>query len=137
MTRRRWLIVSAASGIFLAVAAGAVPFLNLRLTHYVESDRFRARLENETAKGLHFSSGDYALGVTREYLDWLPKPDEIFTRERGGYLWATVHLSGTIQEPKQDLSPRIVELFKQSPGAYLGLLLRELEAWLKRIFNGE
>src|SRR4029077_14963588 len=60
MTRRRWLIVSAASGIFLAVAAGAVPLLNLRLTHYVESDRFRARLENETAKGLHFPSGHYA-----------------------------------------------------------------------------
>jgi hypothetical protein len=60
MTRRRWLIVSAASGIFLAVAAGVVPFLNLRLTHYVESDRFRARLENETAKGLHFPSRHYA-----------------------------------------------------------------------------
>ena len=97
MTRWRWLIVSAASGIFLAGAAGAVPFLNLRLTHYVESDRFRARLENETTKGLHFPSGHYA----------------------------PIRRAG------------IVELFKQSPGAYLGLLLRELEAWLKRTFNGE
>jgi uncharacterized membrane protein YdfJ with MMPL/SSD domain len=57
MTRRRWLIVSAASGIFLA---GAVTFLNLRLTYYIESDRFRASLENETAKGLDFPSGHYA-----------------------------------------------------------------------------
>jgi len=45
--------------------------------------------------------------------------------------------SGTIEEPKQDLSPRIVDLFKESPGAYLGLLLRELEAWLKKAFSGE
>jgi hypothetical protein len=81
--------------------------------------------------------GAIALGVTRKYLDWLPKLEEIFTRERGGYLWTTVHLSGTIEEPKQDLSPRIVELFKQSPGAYLGLLLRELEAWLKKTFRGQ
>lgn len=60
MTRRRWVIVAATSGIFLGVAAGAVAFLNLRLTHYVESDRFRAKIENETAKGLHFPSGHYA-----------------------------------------------------------------------------
>jgi hypothetical protein len=48
-----------------------------------------------------------------------------------------VHLSGTVKEPKQDLSPRIVELFKESPGAYLGFFLGEVEAWLKRTFNGE
>jgi hypothetical protein len=34
MTRRRWLIVSAASGIFLAVAADAVAFLKMLLTLY-------------------------------------------------------------------------------------------------------
>ena len=71
------------------------------------------------------------------HLDWLPKPEEVFTRERGGYRWTTVHLSGTVEEAKQDLSPRIVALFKESPGAYLGLLLRELEVWLKKTFGRE
>jgi hypothetical protein len=42
------------------------------------------------------------------------------------------HLSGTINDPGQDLSPRIIELFKQSPGAYLRLLFRQFEGWLKK-----
>jgi hypothetical protein len=37
----------------------------------------------------------------------------------------------------RDRGRRSVELFKESPGAYLGLFLREVEAWLKSTFNGE
>jgi hypothetical protein len=47
-----------------------------------------------------------------------------------------VHLSGTIDEPGQDLSPRSIELFKESPGAYLGLFFRHFEGWLKKAFGG-
>jgi len=100
-------------------------------------EKGKFRIEGAISINRGSLGGAIALGVTREYLDWLPKPEEIFTRERGGYLWTTVHLSGTIEEPKQDLSPRIVDLFEESPGAYLGLLLRELEAWLKKTFSGE
>jgi hypothetical protein len=48
-----------------------------------------------------------------------------------------VRLFGTIDNPGQDLSPRIIELFKQSPGAYLGLLFRQFEGWLKKGFGGD
>jgi hypothetical protein len=48
-----------------------------------------------------------------------------------------VRLFGTIDDPGQDLSPRIIELFKQSPGAYLKLLFRQFEGWLKRGFRGD
>jgi hypothetical protein len=81
--------------------------------------------------------GAIKLGLTHPYLDWLPHPEEVFTTDRGGYLWTTVHLSGTVDQPKQDLSPRIVDLFKQSPAAYLGLLFRQFEAWLKQTFGGD
>jgi hypothetical protein len=57
--RRRWLIWAGAIVVFLVVA-GAVVLCNPWLTRYVESDRFRAKIENETAKGLHFPSGHYA-----------------------------------------------------------------------------
>ena len=80
--------------------------------------------------------GTIRLGLTREYLDWLPNPEEVFSRHQGGYLWTNVHLSGTIDEPGQDLSPRIIELFKESPGAYLGLFFRHFEGWLKKAFGG-
>jgi hypothetical protein len=81
-------------------------------------------------------SGTIQLGIDRRYLDWVPNAEEIFSRHQSGYLWTAVHLSGTIDEPKQDLSPRIIELFKESPGAYLQLLFRQIEDWLKRAFGG-
>ena len=48
-----------------------------------------------------------------------------------------MHISGTIDKPKQDLSQRIIELFKESPGAYLGLLFRQFGDWLKKTFDGD
>jgi hypothetical protein len=74
--------------------------------------------------------GTVELGVAPEYLDWLPKPEEVFTGKRRGYLWTTVHLSGTLDAPEQDLSPRIMQVFKESPTSYLGLLFRALGARL-------
>ena len=43
--------------------------------------------------------GTMRLGLTREYLDWLPNPEEVFSRKTGRYLWTDVHLSGTIDDP--------------------------------------
>ncbi|HEY4271489.1 MAG TPA: hypothetical protein VGM65_05765 [Candidatus Udaeobacter sp.] len=81
--------------------------------------------------------GTLNLGLTREYLDWLPNPEEVFNRRSGGYLTTNVHLSGTIDKPVQDLSPRIIELFKESPGAYLQLMFRQFGDWLKKAFGGD
>ena len=44
----------------IAALAGTVIFFSPLLTHYIESDGFRAAIENETAKGLHFPTGHYA-----------------------------------------------------------------------------
>jgi len=46
-----------------------------------------------------------------------------------------VCLFGTLDDPEQDLSPRVIELFKQSPGAYLGLLFRQFEGGLNKAFS--
>jgi len=94
------------------------------------------RIEGEISIERRRLRGTIRLGLTREYLDWLPNPEEVFDQRKSGYLWTNVHLSGTIDEPGQDLSPRINELFKQSPGAYLGLLFRQFESWLKKAFGG-
>jgi len=79
--------------------------------------------------------GAIELGVARHLLDWLPKPEEVFPHEHDGYLWTTVHLSGTTDAPQQDLSPRIIEVLKENPGAALGLLLRQFGEWLKKAFG--
>src|SRR6266496_3054624 len=66
MRRKGWAI--AAVAILLIVGAIGIAWLNPQLTHYVESDRFRAELEKETAKGLHFPEGQYAPIHRRDFL---------------------------------------------------------------------
>jgi hypothetical protein len=100
-------------------------------------ERGKFRIEGELSIEQRRLRGTIRLGLTREYLDWLPNPEEVFSRKQDGYLWTNVHLSGTIDDPGQDLSPRIIELFKQSPGAYLRLLFRQFEEWLKKGFGGD
>lgn len=100
-------------------------------------EKGKFRIEGEISVKRRLLRGTIRLGLTREYLDWLPNPEEVFSRRSRGYLWTDVHLSGTIDEPRQDLSQRIIELFKDSPGAYLGLLFRQFGDWLKKTFGGD
>ena len=111
------------------------PKINIENIAIEEKGKFR--IEGEMSIEQRRLRGTIRLGLTREYLDWLPNPEEVFSRKQDGYLWTNVHLSGTIDDPGQDLSPRIIELFKQSPGAYLRLLFRQFEGWLKKGFGGD
>jgi hypothetical protein len=113
--------------------------------HYPEIDikdiciqeKGKFRIEGDISIKRRVLRGTIKLGLTREYLDWLQNPEEVFSRRSSGYLWTDVHLSGTIDEPRQDLSQRIIELFKESPAAYLSLLFRQFGAWLKKTFGGD
>ena len=100
-------------------------------------EKGKFRIEGEISVKRRLLRGTIKLGLTREYLDWLPNPEEVFSRRSGGYLWTEVRVSGTIDEPRQDLSERIIELFKESPGAYLGLMFRQFGDWLKKTFGGD
>ena len=100
-------------------------------------DKGKIRAEGEVVIREKKLSGAIELGVARRLLDWLPKPEEVFPREHDGYLWTTVHLSGTLDSPQQDLSPRIVDALKESPGAALGVFFRGLGEWLRDTFGGE
>lgn len=94
-------------------------------------DKGKFRMEGAVSIREKSLGGAIQLGISREYLEWLPQAEEIFPKEKGGYLWTTVHLSGTIDKPEQDLSPRIIEALKESPGAFLGLIFRQVGEWLK------
>lgn len=60
--RRKLLILSAALTLLLllAIAAGVASFFTPLFTRYIESNGFRAAMEDETAKGLHFPDAHYA-----------------------------------------------------------------------------
>ena len=111
------------------------PKIDIRDIEIEEKGKFR--IEGAITVERRSLRGEVKLGLTREYLDWLPNPTEVFNQERSGYLWTTVRLSGSIDHPQQDLSARIVELFKESPTAYLGLLFGQFETWLKKTFGGD
>jgi hypothetical protein len=111
------------------------PEIEIKNISIEENNKFR--IEGDISINRRVLRGTIKLGLGREYLDWLPNPEEVFSRRSSGYLWTDVHLSGTIDEPKQDLSQRIIELFKESPAAYLGLLFRQLGDWLKKTFGDD
>ena len=111
------------------------PKIDVRDIEVEEKGTFR--IEGTISIERRLLRGEVKLGLTRKYLDWLPNPTEVFNQERSGYLWTTVRLSGSIEHPQQDLSARIVELFKESPTAYLGLLFHQFETWLKQTFGGD
>jgi hypothetical protein len=90
----------------------------------------RFRIEGTMQFSDRSLGGALQIGVTRKYLEWLPHPEEVFSRETGGYLWTTVHLSGTLDAPQQDLSPRLVQALTNSPGALLGAAFRALGEWV-------
>jgi len=107
------------------------------ITDIIIEEQGKFRVDGEISIKDRVLRGTMRLGLTREYLNWLPNPEEVFSRRSSGYLWTDVHLSGTIDEPRQDLSQRIIELFKESPGAYLSLLFRQFGDWLKKAFGGD
>jgi hypothetical protein len=109
----------------------------LEIRNVAVEDKGKFRIEGLVSVREESLGGAIQLGVSREYLGWLPKPEEVFPKESGGYLWTTVHLSGTIEQPQQDLSPRIIEALKESPGDFLGLVFRLVGDWLKDAFGGE
>jgi hypothetical protein len=76
-------------------------------------------------------NGTLQLGATPQYLEWLPRAERVFARERNGYLWTTVRLTGTVDDPREDLSPRVAELLKKSPGAAIGIFFRRIGEWFE------
>jgi hypothetical protein len=77
-----------------------------------ESTTFLFWIEGEMSIEQRRLRGTMRLGLTREYLDWLPNPEEVFSRKQDGIYGPMCICLGTIDDPGQDLSPRIIELFK-------------------------
>lgn len=52
--------------------------------------------------------GSFEVGITPGPLQWLPgSQDKVFSAVRDGYAWATMHITGPVRSPKEDLSGRL------------------------------
>jgi len=53
--------------------------------------------------------GDLQIGVTPGTMRWIPGAErKVFVKDRDGFLWAPMQLTGTLSEPKEDLSGRLI-----------------------------
>lgn len=90
------------------------PTVEFRRVAIEEKGKFRA--EGEVRVRQESLQGTVELGVTPRLLGFLTEPviKEVFPKAKNGYLWTTIHLSGTIEEPQQDLSARVMEAIKNT-----------------------
>jgi hypothetical protein len=113
------------------------PSINFKRFAMEEKGKFRA--EGEIFVRKESLRGTINLGVTPALLEFLTAPvvKEVFPSEKNGYLWTAVHLSGTLEEPQQDLSERIIEAIREHPTAMLKILFRQIGESLRRAFGAE
>ncbi|MGH8046489.1 MAG: hypothetical protein ACREKL_04525 [Chthoniobacterales bacterium] len=81
----------------------------LIVTNFVLESQGLLRVEGDCTTGANDSiTGTFQVGVTSQSLQWLPGSQEkVFVTSRNGYLWTTVNVSGTLQNPVEDLSDRL------------------------------
>lgn len=80
--------------------------------------------------------GVLQVGLKPELLDWVPGSLEaVFTEQRGGLNWTVVRLSGTVQEPKEDLSKRILTAVEDRLGRDLRNRLKDTAKSLRDLFK--
>ena len=87
-----------------------VSFSNL----IVQSDGL-ARLEGSLLIEGGQLSGRFRLGVTPGTLRWIPGAErKVFVQSEKGFLWTDLTVSGTVNEPREDLSARLVTAAAES-----------------------
>jgi hypothetical protein len=80
--------------------------------------------------------GVLQVGLKPEFLDWVPGSLEaVFTEQRDGLNWTVVRLSGTVQEPKEDLSKRILSAVEDRLGRDLKNRLKDTAKSLRDLFK--
>jgi len=73
----------------------------------VESERLILVKGSFTVAGGQID-GTFDLGITPGPLQWLPgSQDKVFTAVRDGYAWTTLHITGPVKTPHEDLSGRL------------------------------
>ena len=99
----RQISLTRVSGDFTS-AAGKVT-----VTNFVAESSGLIRVEGGFVVQNSLIDGTFQVGITPSSLQWLPGSQEkVFNVSHDGYLWTTVRLTGPLNNPKEDLSPRLV-----------------------------
>jgi hypothetical protein len=81
----------------------------IEVHNFVGESEGLLRVEGNFAIRAGRIDGTFQVGVTPASLQWLPGSQErVFTERRGGYIWTPMRLTGPLNKPQEDLSPRLI-----------------------------
>ena len=89
--RKLWLIAGSVVAVVVIAGVIAIAFMNPRITRFVEGPEFRAELEKQTAKGLHFPGSQFA-PIRRT--GFLSATSEKFDAQKGRKAMTTLNAHG-------------------------------------------
>jgi hypothetical protein len=93
---------------------------HIEFSHLVAKYEDQLRIEGNGTIESGQINATFSVGLSAAILKWLPGVQpKVFTEERDGLYWAPVHLTGTPQNPKEDLSKRISSALQESVGKEL------------------
>ena len=92
----------------------------IEFSHLVAKYQDQARIEGNGTIDSGLINAKFSIGLSTAILNWLPGVQQkVFTEQRDGLYWAPVQLTGTPENPKEDLSKRIASALQESLGKEL------------------
>ena len=86
---------------------------NARFSNLRASYQDQIRVEGSGSVGPEHLDADLVVGLSPRILGWIPGAEErVFTDQRDGLHWTEVRISGTPEQPKEDLTKRLVSAFR-------------------------
>ena len=85
-----------------------------RFSHLLIESQGLIRVEGDGVVDRGNLNGNFMVGIAPTTLRWLPGSQEhVFTQERAGFVWTQVKVSGSLMDPQEDLSPRLMIAAKE------------------------
>ena len=86
---------------------------NTRFSNFRAGYQDQIRVEGSGSIGPDHVDADLAVGLSPKILGWIPGAEEkVFTDQKDGLHWTEVRISGTPEQPKEDLTKRLVSAFR-------------------------
>lgn len=99
----KYLVLSEARAHFRALGE------QIELSDIVLQSDGLVRVEGDLVVVGERIAGAFQVGVTPGTLRWIPGAErKVFVEDRDGFLWTPMNLTGTLQEPSEDLSGKLI-----------------------------
>ncbi|QSR89671.1 hypothetical protein IT6_05255 [Methylacidiphilum caldifontis] len=107
-----------------------------QLNHIELEAKGKIKLEGQIEIDGDQIRGELLTGINPEQLKLIPgAKQKVFVQEKEGYQWTTVNITGSVEDPKEDLTPRITAAATSTLKENAGQILQSALDFLKKIQN--